>query len=198
MKTAMYIHGYGSDGNAVKGQLLRKMLSGWRVLAPTLDYDHSSPWKIQQQISDAVAENDVRMIVGSSFGGYHSLCAMSFFRGTLWAINPVHDAVGTISRIVLQKNTASQETKIFLDGYKDFNNRVFVPLSKRNREGGWPSDANINFALSTDDELLGDHSPLLQLFPVHNSVVWKDHSGHPFMRFNELHEDILKSVSLSC
>ena len=57
-----------------------------------------------------------------------------------------------------------------------------------------PRDRQLNFALSTDDELLGDHRPLLDMFPNYGSVVWKDHCGHRFFRFEEMKEPITKSL----
>ncbi|MCR4816881.1 MAG: hypothetical protein K5842_06820 [Bacteroidales bacterium] len=189
--TIMYIHGYGSDGNAMKGQLLRKMLPQHRVVSPTFDYNHETPWTIQKQISDTVEKEDVRMIVGSSFGGYHTLCATAFFHGTVWVVNPVHDIETTIRRIFInsQSPLSSHFDVDFLDIYKDFNARIFYSQVQLNQSGRWPDDTSLNFALSTDDELLGDHKPLLSLFPNHSRVVWKDDCGHRFLRFEEL--DIL-------
>ena len=66
--TILYIHGYGSNGNATKGQLLRSMLPEHRVVSPTFDYDHRTPEQIQEQIKRVIGEEEVRMIVGSSFG----------------------------------------------------------------------------------------------------------------------------------
>ncbi len=185
----MYIHGYGSDGNAKKGQLLRKMLPDYHVVSPTFDYDNRSPWLIQEQIRETVEKEDVQMIVGSSFGGYQTLCATSFFSGKVWVINPVHDVENVIRRIILKDAKNGENAERFLAEYLDFNKRVFVRQSQLNQSALWPEKTELNFALSTDDELLGDHRPLLELFPRHNHVVWKDNSGHRFFRFEEL--DIL-------
>ena len=182
----MYVHGYGSDGNATKGQLLRRMLPESRVLSPTFDYDRLTPWQIQDQIRAMVENEGVEMLVGSSFGGYHSLCATKFFHGTVWAVNPVHDIAATLRSAILSRVRDEVEGKIFFDMYIDFDRQVFQSQSELNREGRWPSDTVLNFALSTDDELLGDHTQLLDLFPLHGRVEWKEHSGHHFLRFSEL------------
>lgn len=191
----MYIHGYGSNGNATKGQLLRKMLPNSRVISPTFDYDHASPWQIQEEIRQSIEKENVNMLVGSSFGGYHALCATSFFHGTVWAINPVHDVEATIRRAILgnspaKKNNSDTMNFSLLDIYKDFNEKVFLKQSKLNQSEQWPLDTHLNFALSTDDELLGDHNHLLQLFPIHNKVIWKDNCGHRFFRFKELQNEL--------
>lgn len=193
MKTLMYVHGYGSTGNATKGQLLRKMFPECRVVSPTLDYDNRTPWQIQEQLRKTIEVENVEMIVGSSFGGYQTLCATAFFHGPIWAINPVHEVAPTIRRVILQRGTI-QSGELFVDMYKDFDSKVFQQQSKLNQSGQWPVDSPLNFALSTDDELLGDHTPLLSFFPNHNKVVWKDNSGHRFFRFEELQRDILETI----
>lgn len=192
----MYIHGYGSTGNAMKGQLLRKMLPQCNVVSPTFDYDHCTPWQIQEQIRETVEKEDVKMIVGSSFGGYQTLCATAFFHGPVWVINPVHGVETTIRRIFLTSflGKQSQFNNDFLDIYKDFNAKIFCGQVQTNQSGRWPDDTPLNFALSTDDELLGDHHELLNLFPCHHEVVWKDNSGHRFLKFEELREAIGASL----
>ncbi len=184
--TIMYIHGYGSNGNATKGQLLRTMLPQHRVVSPTFDYDHCTPWQIQTQIRETIEKEDVRMIVGSSFGGYHALCATAYFHGVVWVVNPARDVVATIGRVILANGSASQEATEYLNAYKEFDSKVFRRQVQLNQSGLWPKDTPLNFALSTDDELLGDHRPLLDLFPCHDRVVWKDNCGHRFLRFEEL------------
>lgn len=193
--TILYIHGYGSTGNATKGQLLRRMMPDHRVISPTFDYDNSTPWQIQEQIRMAVESEKVKMIVGSSFGGYHTICSTVFFHGIVWAINPVHDVEATIRRVILNQeaangNVPNKAAQSFLEIYRDFNEKVFLHRAAINQQGLWPHETPLNFALSSDDELLGDHNPLLNLFPTHNSVIWKDHCGHRFFRFEELKSEL--------
>ena len=194
--TVMYIHGYGSDCNATKGQLLRKMLPQCRVVSPTFDYLHCTPWQIQKQIHDYVEEENVSMLVGSSFGGYQALCATAFFHGPVWVVNPVHDVVSTIRRVIINSlsSQGAHFDVVLFDVYSDFNQTIFCSQSKLNQSGRWPADTPLNFALSTDDELLGDHHPLLDLFPHHDKVVWKGNSGHVFLKFEELQADIEQSL----
>lgn len=193
--TILYIHGYGSTGNAAKGQLLRSMLPDHRVVSPTFDYDHRTPEQIQEQIRKTIEEEEVRMIVGSSFGGYHTLCATAFFHGPVWVVNPVHDVEATIRRVIMNKESREiAEEEAYLKNYSQFNREVFLLQVSKNQSGGWPEDTPLHFALSTDDELLGDHTALLALFPHHKQVVWKDRSGHRFFRFEELAADIAASI----
>lgn len=185
MANLLYIHGYGSTGNAVKAQKLQAMFPQHQVLAPTFDYDRLAPQEVFRQLQETILSHRPALVLGSSMGGYYALCCTQFYPGTVWCVNPVHDIVGTIRRHL----AASAENNIsaVVSLYEDFDQSVFRQLH--------PIDGQLHFALSTDDELLGDHLPLLSLFPNHGSVVWKDHCGHLFLRFDELKEALAQSLS---
>ena len=187
MDTILYVHGYGSSGNAVKGKKLQEMFPSVRVIAPTFDYDNTSPYDVQRTLHQIVNDNGVMMIVGSSFGGYHTLCSTAFFQYPVWVINPVHDVFSTLQRIVLKQcsqavHAGDDKYSRLKQEYLLFNDEVFSRLPKRLGQ--------VNMALSLDDELLGDHHPLLELFPQPGCVVWKDNCGHRFLRFSELQPEI--------
>lgn len=176
----LYIHGYGSNGQAYKAKLLSQMMPDCEVISPTFDYDRLSPEMIIGQLRQLVSHHAPAMIMGSSMGGYFALCCLSFYRGKVWCINPVRDVVSTI-RMLAQRNVVLAQSDAFaqrLQEYHDFNQRYFVNAHAH--------DGQLHLALSTDDEVLGDHRPLLDLFPNAAQVVWKEDSGHVFLRFNEL------------
>ena len=183
MKTIMYIHGYGSTGNATKAIKLRDMFPDARVVAPTFDYDRVPPYDIFRRLSDIVGSEQPAFIVGSSTGGYYALCCTAFYRGPVWCVNPVRDIMATIRR--------SFSGRVVDEGrlaeYECFDREVFRRLR--------PDDGQLRFALSTDDELLGDHRPLLELFPNHGQVIWMDHCGHRFFRFDELRESLAATLA---
>ena len=182
MKHLLYIHGYGSTGQAMKARKLQAMFPEAHVVAPTFDYDHVSPFVIFQRLKEIVAEEQPRLILGSSTGGYYALCCTQFYNGTVWCVNPVRDIFGTLCRIIPAQLRERPEAQAMLREYERFDREVFRQLH--------PLDGQLHFALSTDDELLGDHRPLLTLFPNHGTVVWKDHCGHRFLRFDELKENL--------
>ena len=194
MYNILYLHGYGATGDSVKGQKLRQMFSGCNVVLPTMDYDNMLPNQIQDELESLVRRHDIDMLMGSSFGGYHCICATSFFHGPVWTVNPVHDVRSTISRVIDRSILLPEQFNNVMSVYDEFDNKVFRTLSDRNVRGDWPADTPLYFALSTDDELLGSHAPLLSMFPHHEKVVYKDRCGHHFLRFNELYDDILTSI----
>lgn len=172
----LYIHGYGSTGNAMKAQKLQFMFPQCQVIAPTLEYDRLAPMEVYGQLQELITRESPALIVGSSTGGYYALCCTQFYQEAVWCINPVRDIVGTIRRHLSVGEGDNISDK--LKEYEEFDKRVFQRLQ--------PKDGQLHFALSTDDELLGDHQPLLTLFPNHGPVVWKEKCGHRFYRFDEL------------
>lgn len=182
MNTFLYIHGYGSTGQAMKAQLLREMFPEARVLSPTLDYDHVPPHELFRSLREIISTEQPDLIIGSSMGGYYALCCTQFYRGPVWCVNPVRDILDTLTRILSGELRETPEAQFMLREYGRFDREVFRQLH--------PADGQLHFALSTDDELLGDHRPLLNLFPNHGTVIWKDHCGHRFLRFSELKEPL--------
>ena len=200
MKTMMYIHGYGSTGNATKAQLLQAMFPDARLVSPTFDYNTLRPQEVYNQLQEIVANEKPDLILGSSMGGYYALCTTAFYHGTVWCVNPVRDILATIRRLMTENLPDAPELKSIvtarqqgqallaqlLSEYEMFDRDLFQQLK--------PLDGQLHFALSTDDELLGDHHPLLDRFPNYGTVVWKDHCGHRFFRFDELKKPITKSL----
>lgn len=183
----MYIHGYGSTGQALKAKTLQQMFPDAELLSPTLDYDHMPPRKVYNRLKEVIAAGMPEMIVGSSTGGYYALCCSQFYDGPIWCINPVRDILSTIDHLVPpsgQDCPALQERRA---QYERFDREIFQQLH--------PADGQLHFALSTDDELLGDHHLLLNRFPNHGTVIWKENCGHRFFRFAELKADIAASMT---
>lgn len=186
MKTLMYIHGYGSTGNALKAKKMRDMFPDDCVVANTYDYDRLPPRQLFNLLRDDILRERPSMILGSSMGGYYALCCTLFYEGVVWCVNPVHDILDTIRRVLGQRDSDRGLVAQRLAEYEDFNRSVFCRLH--------PKEGQLHFALSTDDELLGDHHPLLQRFPQCRDVVWKSQCGHRFYRFDELHDPITQSL----
>lgn len=208
----MYIHGYASNGNATKARLLKSMFPESNVITPTFDYNADYPDDIQSELRRMVEENDVRLIVGSSFGGYQALCTTLFFEGPVWCVNPVRDVVATMRMLLKEKGLTEeffnarsgrrspvvdkgvatrrmQSAEEALAVYEDFDQRVFQHLPRRPRQ--------LNFALSFDDDVLGSHEPLLAMFPNTNKVVWRDNANHHFTPFLELKDAIADTLKSS-
>ena len=191
MKTILYIHGYGSNSNATKAQLLKAMVPEHRVIVPTYDFNHHTAGDIQGQIRQTVESEKVDMLLGSSLGGFHTLCTLPWFEGPVWAVNPVTDPLPQFKKAIIPR-LEKQAPQLLPDALKNLNsyqglvNEVFRHLPQR--------DGQVSLALSTDDETLGDHHHTASLFPKAAYIIWRDNSGHHFTRFEELREAIRATI----
>ncbi len=199
MSSLLFVHGYGSSGKCTKARNLQEMFPEYTVISPNIDYSATSPEEIQKKLQEIVHDNNVKMIVGSSFGGYHALCAMQWYDGIVWCINPVSRVLMDIKimqiGIVFSRSKYSKEqrkeiltnAKRLYQLYKIFDKKMFQPL-KHN------SKIHPNFALSTDDHLLQSRIMIPKMFPYHGAVIWKDHCGHHYKRFMELKTEFEKTL----
>lgn len=175
----LFIHGYGATSNATKAQILRDMFPREHVTAPTIDYDRLPPQAVHSLLRDIVSQESPRLILGSSMGGYHAICCTLFYRGPVWCVNPVGDIAAAMALLPPPAGGGrGEQYAAMAAAYRDFDREVFARTV--------PAAGQLCFALSSDDELLGDHTPLLSRFPDHGTVVWKAHCGHHFRRFREL------------
>ncbi len=176
-KSLLYLHGYNSNGNAFKAQQLHAMFPKYKFIAPTFYYKTTDPHEVLQQIVDIAKNNDVRLAVGSSTGGYYSLLLTAFVDVPVLAVNPVTDSVALFKRMVTREQDPVFYDQ-FLPHYQDLQTNVFEKLPLPNK--------NINLALALDDDLLGSHEPTKQRFANCGRVIEMDNCGHHFTRFGEL------------
>lgn len=154
---------------------LQKMFPQCEVLSPTFDY--KNPTDVQKKLDSMVRTQHINMVMGTSLGGFFAIyCSM---RHNLHAvvINPTICPSQTLARMLgKQKNYVTKQEYQFtaadLAKFADFELKVFDKLSY--------DGTKLHFALSTDDELLGDHHHLEQRFPNCHDFNYFDQQGHRF------------------
>lgn len=187
--TLMYIHGYGSTGQAYKAKMLQEMFAEHCVVSPTLDYDRQSPTALLEHLREVIEQEQPQMVMGSSMGGYFALCCMAFYHGKVWCVNPVRDIMSTL-RFLAQNSPGVAATTIFeqrMKEYESFDRQHFANTKA--------ADNQLHLALSLDDEVLGSHDPLLTLFPNAAEVIRLDNCRHHFLRFAEIKDSIAASLA---
>ena len=191
MKTILYIHGYRSDSHARKAKELKEMFPECKIVVPDLAYNHYTAQEMSAQIKEIVEREHVDMIVGSSLGGFFALCTTQWFEGPVWGINPAIHPVEQFNKHIVPKlrKRSPQLMPIAmknLESYQKCEDEVFAKLPQREHQ--------INLALCTDDETLGDHKDTVAAFPNADQVVWQDNSGHHCTRFSELKPFLQRTV----
>ena len=174
-KKILYIHGFNSAGGGHKSQELQKMFPDWQVLSPTFDY--KDPAGVQKKLDSLVRTQRVNAVMGTSLGGFFAIYCTKKHKLPAMVINPTIRPSETLAKLLgKQKNYVTKEEYQFtaadLAKFADFERKVFDKL---------PCDGTLlHFALSTDDELLGDHHYLEEKFPDCQDFNYFDQQGHRF------------------
>ena len=172
----LYIHGFNSAGRGHKSQVLQRHFPDCHIIAPTFNY-YKHPELIFKQIDDVITSEAINMVVGTSLGGFCALYASMKHRLHAVVINPAVNIAEVSHRLVgRQENFVTHEVHEFSEAdasqYTDFAVQAF---------DGLKADGSLlHFALSTDDELLGDHHDLEARFPSCHDFNYFDGQGHRF------------------
>ena len=151
------------------------MFPDCEVLSPTFDYKH--PADVQKKLDSMVRTQRVSMVMGTSLGGFFAIyCSMKHGLPAV-IINPtIRPSETLFHHLGKQKNYVTKEeyqfTEADLAKFADFEQKVFDQLKCDGKK--------LHFALSTDDELLGDHHYLEQRFPDCLDFNYFDQQGHRF------------------
>ncbi len=189
-KSVLYLHGFNSAPGGNKAIRLKEMLPNYDILNPAIDYV-KHPQETCDELSKLVTHNKVKLIVGSSMGGFLSFYLTWKHNIPCVVINPCVTPDKTIKEFLgTNKNFVTGEvyevTNKHLQNYKEFLDNVYNKNVK-------PNPDLVNMALATDDELLGDTQPyLIKRFPA-RKILYFDNCGHIFNQFKKL-EPLFKEV----
>ncbi len=179
----IYLHGFNSDGEGGKFQLLKKHFPEATVLSPDLPADPDGvPIVIQNILKEHPDPN--WFPIGTSLGGFYSYCVSAHFNRPCFLFNPSLEPHLTIKDKVGHYKTFTKQ--------RDYHFKTEY-LSKLEREitaaNALINIKNLNFFLATDDEVL-DLSGIPNSFPNANTMKWYDNAGHRFTRFEEVLEEV--------
>jgi hypothetical protein len=98
----IYIHGFGSSGQASKAKLLRAYCQekGIRFIAPSLPSIPDLAIGTLSELIESYLENEEVYLMGSSLGGYYSLYLSDKYDLKAVLINPAVNAPETLQRAV--------------------------------------------------------------------------------------------------
>lgn len=86
-KTVVYFHGYGSNPNSDKTQMLRKHFENVYAFPIDVDPDKSLPY-LEQELEKVLSSHENVVFVGTSLGGWYAGYMAKKFNVTAVLINP--------------------------------------------------------------------------------------------------------------
>lgn len=182
MKSILYIHGFNSAGGAFKAQKLKEFYPDYKIVAPTLNYYDDMPDKIMVDLIEICRKEKIDVVVGTSLGGLMSMSLSAFIEIPCLAINPAAEPQVAMRKFIgPNENLVTHEVHMLteegFDRFKNYVDNVFSKLTFNSKQ--------LVFALSTDDEVLGNYDKLkdnFKNFEIHEF----DGTGHRFFQFELL------------
>ncbi len=174
-KTILVIHGFNSAGGGAKAEALKKMFPGATVLSPTFDY--KNPAATLKTLDSLCLTRRPNIIIGTSLGGFFALLCGATHHRPAMLINPTTEPSVTLRKFIGQnKNFVTGQRYIFTE--QDVEK--YATLEREQFNKIVPEDDLTCFVLSTDDEVLGDHTYLEQKYPQCSNFNYFTGQGHRF------------------
>lgn len=177
----LYIHGFRSNGNAYKAQLLKDYFGKENVISLSLKHTPLDDYKLLLNI---VKTNPIKLIIGSSMGGFYAHCLTTETGIKSILINPSLYPYNSlmINDIVVTGFDGSK----FVWGDENIKElqaiHNAIDYTKLNPK-------QLYFYLSEDDKVINHQHTIKKYSDISTLKVYSN-SGHVFTRFNEILSEI--------
>ncbi len=181
----LFIHGFGSSGEAFKAKLVKEYFKKEGVLAPSLSYVPDLAIKTLKEMIEVLGKREKIKLMGSSLGGYYTLYLAEIFNLKAVLINPAVNANKTLKKAIPQGIT------YFDESHFEWNENHVKMLDKY--EISPSNQSNLLLMLQKGDEVL-DYKEALDKLPLAELII-EEGGNHHFDGFAKYLEDIEKFLN---
>jgi len=181
----IYLHGFGSNGNAFKARLIRRIYPEIELLSPNLPAEPDRAIAIVEQLIIGRSNENKCLIVGSSLGGFYALHLHIKLKTSAVLLNPtIHPAHDLARRIQDDPNFSPQAINRWCDSYLKQLEKYFHNPEQIQKE-------KLHVYLNRDDEIL-DYRIARQYFRKSGCrLILNDAGGHVFLNFTKVLPEII-------
>lgn len=160
----IYIHGFGSSGEASKAEKLRAFCQEHQVrfIAPSLSHIPNLALSTLSELIESYQEAEPVYLIGSSLGGYYSLYLSDKYQLKAILINPAVDAPQTLKRAL------GHGINYYDNSAYEWNESHIEMLESYEIEE--PLEENILLMLQKGDEVL-DYEEALDFLPKAQNIL---------------------------
>lgn len=179
----IYIHGFGSSGEASKAKALRYYChqKGLRFIAPSLPSIPDLAIKTLSELIESYQQNEEVYLIGSSLGGYYALYLSDKYDLKAALINPAVDASETLKRAL------GNAIHYYDNSTYEWNESHLDMLI--NYEIEEPNSENILLLLQKGDEVL-DYEEAIDALPDVKTIL-EEGGNHSFEGIERYFETII-------
>lgn len=182
----IYLHGFGSNGNAFKARLIRRLYPEVPLFSPDLPRE---PEKALQRVTDyieALPDRKKCLLIGSSLGGFYALHLNAALSIPAILLNPTIKPVRDLKRRVesdkdFNRSLHSEEDAEILEQLM----RLYYPPESLKAD-------NLTVHLNRDDEILDYRIAEHYFWNTPAKLVIHPAGGHVFLNFTKILPDIIE------
>jgi len=181
----IYLHGFGSNGNAFKARLIRRLYPEISLYSPDLPMEPTRAVSLVRTFIQKLANSEPCLLIGSSLGGFFALHLHIEQNIPAILLNPVV--------------TPEKDLQRYL-GSPESSNRKLLPIPKEKyirqlRKLSHPAksirSSGLFVYLNRDDEVL-DYRVAQNYFQKSRcNVIINEKGGHVFLNFTDLLPEII-------
>lgn len=180
----IYLHGFGSDGNAFKARLIRRLYPDIPLYSPDLPFEPSAAIAlVKKRIEET--ENHRCLLIGSSLGGFYALRLNAVLNVSAVLINPTVQPVRDLQKRIEREEDFDQQL------LKDWRNEYLAQMDALYHAPEDIRNRNMRVYLNRDDELLGYRVAQKYFAKTGCELIINDTGGHVFLNFTEILPEII-------
>lgn len=181
----IYLHGFGSNGNAFKARLFKRIYPGINIFSPDLSIEPKKAITFLEKYIFGQCHNSPCLVVGSSLGGFYALHLHVQFNLPAVLLNPTVQPVADLKRRI--KNYPDFDPR----GMIGWNDAYLDEFSDYYHDPNEICKDKLTVYLNRDDELLDYHIAENYFQPSGCKIILNDKGGHVFLNFTEILPEII-------
>ena len=181
----IYLHGFGSSGNAFKARLIKRLYPDIPIYSPDLPFEPAKAIALLNTYIGQKIRKDRCLLIGSSLGGFYALHLNAVFNVPAILLNP------TVQPIKDLKKRIETEKDFNHNLHEGWKNEYRKQMSTLNHKPEEIQNSNVSVYLNRDDEIL-DYKIAQQYFEkVGCKLIMSNTGGHVFLNFTKILPEII-------
>lgn len=182
----IYLHGFGSNGNAFKARLIRRLYPEVPLFSPDLPREPEEALRRVTDYIEALPDRKKCLLIGSSLGGFYALHVNTALNIPAILLNPTIQPERDIKRRMesdedFQRSLHSEEDAEVLEQLM----RLYYPPESLKAD-------NLTVHLNRDDEILDYRIAEDYFRNTPAKLVIHPSGGHVFLNFTKILPDIIE------
>ncbi|HDP68685.1 MAG TPA: alpha/beta fold hydrolase [Candidatus Marinimicrobia bacterium] len=182
----IYLHGYGSNGNAFKARLIRRLYPELPLFSPDLPREPEKALRLVTDYIKTLPDRQKCLLLGSSLGGFYALHLNTVLSIPAILLNPTINPGGDLKSRMELDNELLQRLN------SEENAEILIQLARLYHPPETLHTDNLTVHLNRDDEILDYRIAEKYFQKTPAKLVVHPAGGHVFLNFMDILPEIIE------